>query len=105
MAQSLQLDGAILANGGANAFANRGAGGGVLVVVTNLTGTGSIRAWGLDSTVYCGNGGGGRIAVYASDFSDFNLDNISARGGRGKVIDFYPAGEAGPGELTGRRAR
>jgi len=82
VAQSLQLDGQILANGAVDC--SGGSGGSVLVVVTNLTGGGSIRAWGGNiGCAYWGGGGGGRVAVYSSDFGDFDVNNITARGGIG----------------------
>lgn len=62
----------------------------MLVVVTNLAGGGSIQAQGGNSLDGYGNGGGGRIAVYAGDYSGFNLANITALGGAG-----YYAGGAG----------
>ncbi len=82
-AAALTLDGQILANAPNGHYT--GAGGGIMVAVTNLSGTGLIRAAGggrsndgFNSTC----GGGGRIAVYAADYSGFDTTRITAPGGR-----------------------
>jgi RHS repeat-associated protein len=91
-AQTLQLDGQILANGGGpnGGYAPGGSGGSILLTVSTLTGGGMIRAAGGagyygDTTggLHVGSGGGGRVAVYAGDMSGFNLANITAPGGSG----------------------
>src|SRR5262245_8882276 len=82
VAERLHLDGVLWANGAPGA--DGGAGGGILLVVTKLTGSGRIQAWGgMGGIDNFGSGGGGRIAVYASDFSSFPLTNITASGGAG----------------------
>src|SRR6185369_5325517 len=95
VAQSLQLDGQILANGAVDC--SGGSGGSVLVLVTNLTGSGSIAASG--GSIGCadwGGGGGGRIGVYASDFGGFDPNNITALGGVGNPSNSdQPDGGAG----------
>ena len=51
------------------------------MVVSNLVGSGTIQARGGNSTGWDGGGGGGRVAVYARDWSGFNTNNIMAAGG------------------------
>lgn len=89
-ADTLQLDGQLLADGsGAAVYAayiGAGAGGGIRVSVTTLEGGGSIRAKGGDTALETymnsrGAGGGGRVAVYAADLSGFDIDAITAPGG------------------------
>ena len=91
-AQTLQLDGQIVADGGApqGGYARGGSGGSILLTVSTLTGSGQILAAGgngyygdTTGALHVGSGGGGRIAVYASDMSGFNLANITAPGGSG----------------------
>jgi hypothetical protein len=84
-AQSLFLDGQILANGGAGSFwGGGGSGGGIRLAVTNLAGTGSLHANGGTGTSQGGGGGGGRIAVLYSDGSGFDFNQIQANGGLGR---------------------
>jgi len=90
-AGSAQIDGAILANGasatGCGALAG-GSGGGLLLNVGTLSGSGRLAANGGDST-YCsgssgGSGGGGRVAVYYTTLSGFDLLNkVTAHAGAG----------------------
>jgi uncharacterized repeat protein (TIGR01451 family) len=82
-AQSAQIDGSIQANG-TDGRSNLGfpaggggSGGGILVQVANLSGTGIIASNGGGVG---GGGGGGRIAVYAAS-SSFPRANITANGG------------------------
>ena len=86
-ADSVSLDGSILANGASGFdYYNRaaGGGGGIWLEVGTLTGAGWIAANGGDgSQGDGGSGGGGRVAVYYSSASGFALTNISARGGSG----------------------
>ena len=78
VADTFQLDGSVGANGiGPWWGTSGGAGGGVRVAVRTLSGTGYIGATGAH------RGGGGRIAVYAEDFSGFNTGRITAFGGTG----------------------
>ena len=88
VATTLQLEGQLLANG-SSVYNGVGSGGGVLVVVTNLAGGGSIQAQGGLSNDSYGAGGGGRVAVYAADYSGFNLAKITAFGG---AVYFSPGG-------------
>ena len=83
-AETLTLDGQILADG--RNSVGGGSGGGVLLAVTTLQGSGLIRASGGDgglSNGWTGGGGGGRIAAYAEDFSGFDVGAITASGGQG----------------------
>ena len=90
-AGSAQIDGAILANGasatGCGALAG-GSGGGLLLNVGTFSGSGRLAANGGDST-YCsgssgGSGGGGRVAVYYTTLSGFDLSNkVAAHAGAG----------------------
>ncbi len=91
-AQTLQLDGQIIANGGQpnGGYAPADSGGSILLNVGILAGAGLIQAAGghgyygdTTGALHVGSGGGGRIAVYAKDMSDFNLANITAPGGSG----------------------
>jgi RHS repeat-associated protein len=89
-AQTLTLNGSILANGegGGCCDAGGGSGGGIRIDVGSLTGTGQIRANGQDGKDRAnfggGGGGGGRIAVYFQNMTGFNAASISALGGLGK---------------------
>src|SRR4029077_3957443 len=89
MAQTINLDGSILANaaGGGTADAGGGSGGGIRIDVGTLTGTGQIRANGQDGkprvNVGGGGGGGGRVAIYYQIITGFDLTKISAFGGLG----------------------
>ncbi|MFN0052859.1 MAG: hypothetical protein ACKV0T_11760 [Planctomycetales bacterium] len=79
---SLVLDGQLLADG-VTASGGAGSGGGILVSTSTLSGVGSISAAGGASTSGHGSGGGGRVAVYAPDFSTFDTTQITALGGTG----------------------
>jgi RHS repeat-associated protein len=93
-AGTLALDGEIVADGTAvrdqygNGPYGAGSGGGIYVSVATLQGTGSIQASGASAAV--AGGGGGRIAVYAGDWSKFDVTKIQALGGLGS-----PSGGAG----------
>ena len=84
-AATLDLDGQVLADGGDAGYDDSGgygggSGGGIYVSVTTLSGAGRIAAASGDIN---GGGfaGGGRVAVYAADFSGFNVANITAPAG------------------------
>jgi hypothetical protein len=86
------LDGAIRANGGTGDGCGKGAGGsggGIRIDAGTLSGSGTIQANGGDALrdsyygLSAGGGGGGRIAIYYTDISGFNIANISAMGGVG----------------------
>jgi hypothetical protein len=79
-ADTLQLDGTLLANGqnGAN-YNGGGSGGSIWLDVGTLQGSGSIQANGglhANSPGDSGDGGGGRVAVYYYDASGFDLTAI-----------------------------
>ena len=81
-AGTLQLDGAIVADGGTGTYplGGGGSGGGVRLDVGTLSGSGKIYARGGQGFYYAGAGGGGRIAVYYDSLS-LPVGNLSARGG------------------------
>lgn len=81
VAGTLRLDGKLAANGVGIAW-NGGSGGEIYVAVGTLEGNGAIEAKGGVNSLY-GCGGGGRVAVYAQDWSVFALANITAAGGAG----------------------
>ena len=80
VAQTIQLDGSLIANGGEITSASpiaAGSGGGVRIDVGTLAGAGQITAKGGD-TLNAGGGGGGRVAIYYEDASGFDLLNVTA---------------------------
>jgi len=89
-AQTLQLDGRLEANGDSDPSrrSDGGSGGWIAIVIATLRGDGFISAAGGDgwSTTSVGSGGagggGGRIALYAQDYSQFDLSHVSASGGQ-----------------------
>jgi RHS repeat-associated protein len=81
IAQSLVLDGTIVATGGTAQDGGGGAGGGVRVDVGTLSGAGQITAAGGNGTFGAG-GGGGRVAVYYQTLNGFSLSGITALGGQ-----------------------
>src|SRR4029453_15134544 len=75
-AQSLTVNGGIRAGGGTgigDSFAAGGSGGSIRVDAGILAGTGQIAARGGNGLPSSGGGGGGRIAIYYSDATGFNL--------------------------------
>ena len=89
LAEKLEVNGKISADGGLSGAydAGGGSGGSVRISTSMLKGTGSITANGSAEDT---GGGGGRIAIYydyvdASGKDLSNLRNITARGGRGDV--------------------
>ena len=84
VAQSFQLDGALIANAGSFVGAEAGgaSGGGIRIDAGTLTGAGQIIASG-NNGAYGSGGGGGRIAIYYQDVTGFNLANVNAWGGLG----------------------
>ena len=84
-AQTINLSGSIVANGGSGGYGGAGSGGGIRIDAGTLTGSGSISAKGGLSTstwAYANAGGGGRIAIYYDDLS-LPTANIAASGGIG----------------------
>jgi RHS repeat-associated protein len=113
VAQTLQLDGTIMANG-QNGQGDRGAGGsggGIRIDVGTLQGTGGITArggnggpTGSSPAVGTGGGGGGRIAIYYQNAAGFNFGNVLAQGGTGNSAPNGGAGTVylqGPGREAG----
>ena len=88
-------DGMVTADGGGSA-----SGGSVLIETNNFFGTGNLTAKGgsySSSSVYIGQAGGGRIAIYY-DFSTFS-GTASASGGCGSLGIGYPYSCAGSGTV------
>jgi hypothetical protein len=99
-AQSIELDGQILANGGNGVtWSGGGSGGGVKLVAASLSGGGSISANGGQGTSVGGGGGGGRVALVYQSLSQALLDNLRTFGGSGVndgsagTIYLQPAGQ------------
>ena len=105
VAQTINLDGSILANGagGGTGDAGGGSGGAVRIDVGTLAGTGQIRADGQDGkprvNIGGGGGSGGRVAIYYQTITGFDLTKISAFGGLGN--GGLPNGAAGTVYLQG----
>ncbi|MEX0741838.1 MAG: hypothetical protein WD079_03515, partial [Phycisphaeraceae bacterium] len=98
-ANTMALDGQILANGGNGGFTGGGgSGGGIKITTGTLTGEGVVRAngGGGDNT-HGGGGGGGRIAVYYDVAPGFSFANLEAQGGSGLNI-------GGPGTIYTKQA-
>jgi len=82
VAQSVVLDGQILANGGSGStFGGGGSGGGIKLATGTLTGTGVIHAYGGDAGSNSGGGGGGRVAIYHTNTSPFDFAQVQVVGG------------------------
>ena len=91
---SLELEGAIRANGQDGDY-GRGSGGGIYLEVGRLSGGGIVEAVGGRNTAsvsssFGGGGGGGRIAIYYDELDGFDLSNrVSAAGGKGENTSSY----------------
>ena len=84
VANTIELEGRIAANGAnpPNANSGGGAGGSVYVEATTLKGTGWMTASGGGGTGSGqAGGGGGRIAVYFNDMSEFDAEHLVSAGG------------------------
>ena len=104
IADILELDGQILANGQAQAtgYQGGGSGGSVWLDVGVLSGAGSIHADGGYAADRGGGGGGGRVAIYYSDDTGFGIQsnaNVTVAGADGYLA--YD-GEAGSLYLENR---
>ncbi len=108
-AASVQIDGALLANG-ANAVdsgdygGGGGSGGGVWLHVGSLSGSGLIAANGGGPAIWGAAGGGGRVAIYYGTANGFDLTNrVTAHGangnGTGSVGTVYLKESGAVGEL------
>ncbi len=86
VAQTLRIEGQVLANGGSGStWGGGGSGGGVKITAGLLAGDGRIQAIGGSTTSgQPGGGGGGRIAIYCESFGGSIRTNISAVGGGGR---------------------
>ena len=101
VAQTVQLDGSIVADGGNyTGDGAGGSGGGVRVDAGTLRGTGLVRANGGRGQFYGGGGGGGRIAIYFQDATGFDFAGVAAIGGAGS--DGRPNGQNGTIHLEQR---
>jgi hypothetical protein len=100
-AASAQVDGKILANGQTPVDCGAGSGGGIyLNVAGTLSGVGLIAANGGTANGWNGTpGGGGRVAVYYTAVTNFNLlTNVTAHSGGGAgvgTVYLVQAGQAG----------
>jgi len=84
VAQTLNLDGIIKADGETPGLFGAGSGGGVRIDVGTLRGTGQITAnGGTGQPDSGGGGGGGRVAIYYQDAVGFDLTRVTALGGPG----------------------
>jgi hypothetical protein len=103
-ADELALDGAISANGEALNFGG-GSGGSLWITARKLSGSGNLAANGGNSTNYAA-GSGGRIALYYTDASEFDLNKITAYGGsnassrNGSAGTIYLQPQGGQAELV-----
>jgi len=94
-ALSIFLDGSIIANADSFDMKN-GSGGCINISSQSLSGVGSITANGADPAHDTfGGGGGGRIAIFYDDISEFNIDNIQSGGKRG----YYGGRNGGAGTI------
>jgi hypothetical protein len=90
VAQTLQLDGTIRADGAdvvTGGTTGAGSGGGIRIDVGTISGIGSISAnGGVGGSFGGGGGGGGRVAIYHRDaISGFDETRITANGGGGAL--------------------
>src|SRR5690554_45458 len=85
VANELNLDGGIFADGSRNGSTyGGGAGGSIWLdigVLRSTSGTAAIRANGANGHRYGGGGGGGRVAFYYQTLDGFSESSISASGG------------------------
>ena len=76
------VDGSIASNGQSTTNGHgAGSGGSIWIDVGTLSGSGAISVNGGNNSSY-GAGGGGRVAVYYTDASGFDLSKITAYGGK-----------------------
>jgi RHS repeat-associated protein len=103
VADTINLDGQIVANGGSfstNCCEGGGSGGGIRIDVGTLSGTGVIGANGGNGSTSGGGGGGGRVAIYYQNITGFSLNNVTAFGESGINVP-NPNGGAGTFYLQG----
>jgi len=89
VAQTLNLNGVIKADGetsGSSREAAGGSGGGIRIDVGTLQGSGQITANGGNGLLASGGGGGGRVAIYYQDATGFDLaTQVTVSGGSGNA--------------------
>jgi len=103
-AGAVELDGVLLAYGEgvpAVAVGGAGAGGSIWITCGSLSGSGRISADGGDSSTAsgAGAGGGGRVVIETDDLDDFDVDNVTAYGGRLSVAVDRPFAYGAPGTV------
>ncbi len=101
-AANAQVDGKILANGQTPNRCGAGSGGGIYLDVGTLSGVGLIAANGGPGNGWNGTpGGGGRVAVYYTTATNFNLlTNVTAHsGGAAGVGTIFLQQTGGPAQL------
>ena len=104
-ANTVTLDGQILANGGTGGYTGGGgSGGGIRITAGTLTGAGRIQSNGGSGDGNSGDGGGGRVALYWTNAASFTFTNVQAIGGRGGFREGTPGtifrqSSSQPGEL------
>jgi len=100
-ADTLQLDGALCADGqDGGDYTGGGSGGSIWLDVNRLHGAGAIQANGGLHGSSAGDGGGGRVALYFEDISGFNSMVIESKAGSG--ADWGTVFLAGPRHVTVR---
>ncbi len=88
VANSLELDGSITANGQSSGNGGGAAGGSVYITTGSLTGSGTVTANGNQGFV--SQGGGGRIAVYFANASGYaGFTNCTANGAENGTVGFF----------------
>lgn len=98
---TLTVNGKIYANGGQAGTGDingngGGSGGSIYILAGTLAGSGSIQAKGGNALQYGGTGGGGRIALYYTNNTDFSLaSQVVFSGGTGTNF----GGTGGPGSF------
>jgi hypothetical protein len=93
VAGTLQLDGAISANGLTGVtYSGSGSGGSIWISADSLTGIGSVSALGGAASSCGAAGGGGRIAIDTYSTAGFDTNHISITGaaGWGSLVFGYP---------------
>ncbi|NIR64256.1 MAG: hypothetical protein GWO10_10900 [candidate division Zixibacteria bacterium] len=95
---TLMLNGSMTANGEYRSQGSNGSGGSIWVKAGTISGSGVISSNGANYVVSgsFGGGGGGRIAIYFEDATNFDFENVIVNGGTG-----YETGEPGTIWLSG----
>ena len=87
-ATTLIVNGTIKANGQdgygtGGTSGGGGSGGAIYIEVGSISGTGTISTNGGGATLWGGGGGGGRVAIYYTNASGYDFDQVTAYGGIG----------------------